>query len=867
MAITNLYPNLPGHLVEFKDGGMQLRSTAVTGNSKSLLILGTAIDGPVNEPVAIDAENVHKLFGNDVNDAGIPNGTTLTKYIRQAYKAGYNDIRGMRVSGSVASATISKDVETSITIEPLTSNLTAKGNDAETVVLPFPGVIPAGQYAAIKQDDINISHPIVNTGIANTFNLPNEVVILANQVPARGDISIAYKTQLVAPSSLINKTNAKVTSNSVLNGSGDNIIEVTIPAADLVSVYEFNMDGLTAGVAAADNHGVPTNASLVAVTTIAAQTIYQSLAIEDALTSTAIVPTSITAQANGDYIVSFVDTGSAGTPSHAINDAFNVDYVGYTEVDGTVTVTQTSLYSPQYVVVAADKLPALAQDVVLYNSTGTNVIAKYSDANGSVVYDAVNTRFVIDLSKVSNTIPLNYITIGASLRVSYSYELVETTAESFTFKSLYGGAIYNAGSITIDKITVDGVEGRLYSLIKPVSKKFTPTEAALSFSSFSYPTFGALRQAIANASLNNVFEGITDYEDATTGDFPVGVAGSLTLSFTGGSDGIGLTNDQMFNALSGVRDVNGNLTAQGAYQILENYHVDNIYVAGIYGDSKVSSTLSKSKSPFQYELALLCAVLTYRTKMTHGFIDMKPNTNTTLVGIQNYVAKLLAYDNTFYMVDQNGDIIYDEENKPMDIGWYTSAVVGPEPICTSNTLGNYYGSAAIAYAALNANLTAQSSPTNKSVPGCNGMRFKFSNKQLNDLTGNRFVVFKLKDEGTTNASRTPYVVDGCTSGATGSDYGRISTVKVVTRVVDEVREVADPFIGEPNTVEQRNALAALISKRLSYLKEQGVIQFFEFEIASTVTQVLSGEASIALTLIPPQELRKITTVVALRATA
>ena len=62
MAITNLYPNLPGHLVEFKDGGMQLRETAVTGSSKSLLIIGTAIDGPVNEPVAVDVENVQKLF-------------------------------------------------------------------------------------------------------------------------------------------------------------------------------------------------------------------------------------------------------------------------------------------------------------------------------------------------------------------------------------------------------------------------------------------------------------------------------------------------------------------------------------------------------------------------------------------------------------------------------------------------------------------------------------------------------------------------------------------------------------------------------------------------------------------------------------
>ena len=146
------------------------------------------------------------------------------------------------------------------------------------------------------------------------------------------------------------------------------------------------------------------------------------------------------------------------------------------------------------------------------------------------------------------------------------------------------------------------------------------------------------------------------------------------------------------------------------------------------------------------------------------------------------------------------------------------------------------------------------------------MRFKLSNKQMNDLTGKRMVCFKYKGEGT-NAGTTPYVVDGVTCGLTTSDYTRLTTVKVVTQVVDEVREVSDPFIGEPNTVEQRNALAALISKRLSYLKEKGVIQYYEFEISATNYQVLLGECSIALTLVAPQELRKITTVVALRAAA
>lgn len=864
MAITNLYPNLPGHLVEFKDGGMQLRSTAITGTSKSLLILGTANDGPVNEPVAIDAENVHKLYGNDVDDNGIPNGTTLTKYAKQAYKAGFNDIRCMRVTGSSASARIEKETETTTELVVANVTMVANGNDEYEVTLPFPGSIPAGQHAAIKKEDVAVTHPSVGNAIANVFNLQNTVVVAKNQVPARGDITVSYKTQLVDTANVV-VANAEVTDNTALDGNGDNIVEVTVAAAELPNVYKFNMDGLTPGVATADNHEVPTSADLMSVTNDVAETFYQSLALKDIVADAKDI-LAVTVKANGDYVITFAEVGSAGTSAYTIGDDFTVEYVGFTSVDGSVVVSQADVYTAQPVVLEATKVPATGEEVYLYDVTGTNQVAKLSDASGVLTYDAATNKFLIDLSKVSNTIPLGYISIGSTLKVAYQYEVSETVVESITFKSTYGGDVYNKASVTVDVIVnALGVEGRLFTLIKPDSKKYTTNEAPLTFKSFDYPTFGQLRAALSSNKLNNVFEAITDYEDASTGDIPLSDTNSLTISFTGGSNGIAPTNDEMFVALSGNRNADGDLIDRGAYQILENYNVDYIFVAGIYADSKVSASISKNS--FHYELALLCAVLTYRTKMVHGYIDVKPNTNTTLVGIQSYVDKLLAYSNTHYMKDNDGDIIYDEDNNPMDIGWYTSVVVGPEPICSSTTLGTYYGSPAIAYAALNATLVAQSAPTNKQVPGCTGMRYKFSNKQLNDLTGNRFVTFKLKSEGVTSASKTPYIVDGCTAGAPTSDYARITTVKVVTRVVDEIREVADPFIGEPNTVEQRNALAALISKRLTYLKGQGVVQYFEFEISATVEQVLIGEASIALTLVAPQELRKITTVVALRATA
>ena len=857
MAITNLYSNLPGHLVEFKDGGMQLRDTAVSGSSKSLLIIGTAIDGPVNEPVAIDAENVQKLFGNDINDNGIPNGATLTKYARQAYKAGFNDIRCMRVTGSSASASIETNSSTSVELVEKKTAFNANGNGMYTVTLDMSSV-PSGKYGAIKKEDISVTHPIIGNTIATRFNIPNEVIVEQNQVPARGDITVDYKIQVVDPATQVTRSADDVQSTERTSAPGTWDMTAKFDIAD---VYFYNLDGLTPGSATEDNHAVPVTPNIVAVTTTTGETLYASIVLEEA-TAGAVTITSATL--NGTEVtVHFEETGAV---DEIAAKAYSAEYVAFTTIESSTVISQTSLYAPQDVVLDADKVPATGEEVYLYDSTGANVISKLSDANGVIAYDATANKFIVDLSKVPNVIPIGYINTGAMLNIVYAHEVTTVVTENITFRSIYGGEVYNEASVTVDIITNDnGDIGRLITLTKPESKKYSVGEAPLTFKSFDYPTFGALRDAIANHSLNNVFEAVTDFENAPTSEIPVGAAGSLSVTFAGGTNGVNPTNDEMFVALSGKRDAEGYLIERGAYQVLENYNVDYIYVAGVYGDSKVSPSISKNS--FHYELALLCAVLTYRTKMVHGFIDMKPNTNTTLVGIQSYVEKLLAYDNTHYMKDSNGDVIYDENNNPMDIGWYTSAVVGPEPICVSPTLGNYYGSPAIAYAALNANLKAQSAPTNKALPGCTGMRYKFSNKQLNELTANRFVTFKLKNEGVSTASKVPYVVDGCTCGASTSDYARLTTVKVVTRCVDEVREVADPFIGEPNTVEQRNALAALISKRLTYLKEQGVIQYFEFEISATVEQVLIGECSIALTLVAPQELRKITTVVALRATA
>ena len=799
MAVTNLYPNLPGHLVEFKDGGLQLTSTKEEASGKSLLILGTAFDGPVNEPVQIDATTVGQLFGSEVNENGYPNGATLTKYAKQAFKNGFTDVRCMRVTGSQAQVEIPK--VTSETIEQIDAT-------------PISGTIQGNAAATLQLSQ----KPIIGSSLKLTTNADGTgtTVVAGSYTEYEGTIELN--------AGVISKNSSLYASYQYkeINAEAKEDI-ITIDAIDTAEAIALLAEGEYIYVTPKDANG-------------------------DYVDKTGLFPLTdgfVATLADGTVLVEGTDYVISNgelrwLAGGAIVDGAEITYKCFVYTLSNQTDTLTLSDADQ--VVALPKTPAAGTLVLTVNGATVNAA------------DYVVVDNVINLTAGNFHINDTYV-------IAYKYEEKTVTSESMIVRSIYGGSVYKTASIIITECTNEAGEvGRKFTFTKPASKLYSSSDMPFYFTSFECPTLGVLKQALANYALNNVFEIVTDNEDITTADFPV-FSGVLA---DGGDDGVVVTNNQMFEALSGKRDAAGYLVEQGAYQILENYNVDYIYPAGVYADSK--QTVNPNSS-FHYELALLCAVLTYRTKMTHGFIDVKPNSNTTLVGIQKHVDKLLEYNNIHYMKDENGNDIADTNGDKMDLGWYTSVVAGPDPVMVSDTLGTYYGSAAIAYAALNASLKPESAPTNKALPGVKGMKYKFSNKQMNELTGNRMVVFKLKNEGTTTASSVPYVVDGCTAGAPGSDYARLSTVKVVTDVVDQIREVSDPFLGEPNTIEQRNALSALISKRLSYLMEQGEILYYEFEINATIQQVILGECSIALTLVAPQELRKITTVVALRAAA
>lgn len=858
--ITNLYPNLPGHLVEFKDGGLtSIPDSEEVNAGKSLLITGTALDGPVMEPVQVSADTVSKVFGSDVDENGYPNGTTLTKYAKQAFRNGFTDVRCMRVTGTQASVEVSKTAQT---IEEEKAgeaiNVSMPGNKAFTLqleALPFIGAVPTVYYKKSASDvetDIegNMNAYIGTQFIAeNSLNASSIIGVREYQYMQFGDTKTI--TQTVADNTETQIVIPNDASNGFIYNTPNDAYDTDNMGQEIVRMYV--IDGTP-------NVVPDTNAR-----------------VDDKYTNgyPKVTVNGTTLVKNTDYTVANGENGTlvVTIPSDKLaeesEDTIVVSYEAYNKV--SYTQAEQSVEA-NYI----DKVNE-TNSIIINHEDVTDVTVSVKHA-GETEFSVTTNGVSVTTAENKKKVTFDVTKFSLSDAVKIDWKFIERTEikEGFTLRAINGGSKYNgsvANGVSLLKVTEttddEGVvNGKRFTFVKPQDLVVSSSDKPFYFDSIKVPTVGLLRDELKKYVYNNMFEIITDDDEIRTGDFPVG-----EFYLTGGTDGVNPTNNEMYEALAGKRwtqaDVDNNectsseigyLKEQGAYQILENYHVDFVYSAGVFADSV--QTVNPNSS-FHNELALLCAVLTYRTKMTHGFIDVKPNSNTTLKGVQKYVEKLLTYNNVHYMKDYDGNILTDTDGKYMDIGWYTSLVVGPEVIMSSDTLGTYYGSPAIAYAALCGQIAPQSAPTNKQIPGCTGLKYKFSNRQIDALTGNHMVTFKIKNEGVTASSSIPYVVDGCTCGSTNCDYQRISTVKIVTDVIDQIREVADPYIGEANVTEQRNALSAQISKRLSALMQTGEILQYDFRIIATQYQVLIGECSIELTLSVPMELRTIKTTVGL----
>lgn len=229
---------------------------------------------------------------------------------------------------------------------------------------------------------------------------------------------------------------------------------------------------------------------------------------------------------------------------------------------------------------------------------------------------------------------------------------------------------------------------------------------------------------------------------------------------------------------------------------------------------------------------------------TVAYVGASAPTGNTLSQVKAHVDKLVAIAN--------------------DYSGYVQVVAAPElGYILPGRSELYFTNGVVTYAALVSNLRPESAPTNKRIYGVAGIHYNLSLRQLNALTGNKFVTFRLKNNQVV-------VTDGCTTapdyfmGGTkqASDFARLSTLRITQAASQLVRDVTEQFIGEPNRMPQYNSMNATIKGALEGMKSQGAIYDYRFTVVARGGTL--AEAVVTLELIPAFEMKKVSINVSLK---
>jgi len=314
-------------------------------------------------------------------------------------------------------------------------------------------------------------------------------------------------------------------------------------------------------------------------------------------------------------------------------------------------------------------------------------------------------------------------------------------------------------------------------------------------------------------------------------------------SLGNGTNGTGVSNDKLYNEL------------KKAYEALENYEVDVIVPMGANIDSTkigynpITGAKETVNAQFHIQLGDFLEKVSMNVNETFGVVGVESPADTSQKTIANWVDRLTIRDLSDPLRGANIVPLFDN---------YRVDVVAFEPYFSNVGGISYFSNGAAAYAGMYTSLAPHISPTNKAIRNIFRTRFDLSTSQLTRLMNERYITMRKRP------GRNPVITDAMTLAAHGSDYVRKSTARIVFNTMDIVREVCDPYIGQPNTVEHRNAMGQSITRGLQAMVDQGALRAYNFNVISTDDMQVLGDIDIELILVPVFEIRRIRAIVKLR---
>lgn len=201
------------------------------------------------------------------------------------------------------------------------------------------------------------------------------------------------------------------------------------------------------------------------------------------------------------------------------------------------------------------------------------------------------------------------------------------------------------------------------------------------------------------------------------------------------------------------------------------------------------------------------------------------------------------------------NLVLDDNGKKIDLGKYllVSAIFGRVNDDINPRRSPYLTNAAGIIAGMLPQQSPSDSLINMTIPGML-IDYRLETKTVDVASGLGLVVAK-------NENGVAVIADSPTFASPTSDYTRLTTVRIVAKIAEELRGAARPYIGKGLTAPKRAALESAIGEVLKANMAGEPIQTITgatFKIEQSAADRVLGKMKVKLTIVPVFELRQIT---------
>lgn len=218
-TFTDSYANLPGFSVEYTDNNLSIGARSVGATTKSVLLIGTAIDGPIGEPLSVNdlggVRAAERVFGgltevqvrelNGVNvEVKVPHEGSLIRAMHEAINSGCDDIRLVRITGKRARTEIPAALSGGTVKQLLAdvygnSTMTGNAESTQTLTLDagkfFKGVESIAEFEGADTTVAPLQTVTAINTVAEVNLAAKRVKVLANKFRPGNTLQVGYKVE------------------------------------------------------------------------------------------------------------------------------------------------------------------------------------------------------------------------------------------------------------------------------------------------------------------------------------------------------------------------------------------------------------------------------------------------------------------------------------------------------------------------------------------------------------------------------------------------------------------------------------------------------------------------------------------------